>query len=84
MTAVAILAPRAAHVVTVTSAPGSSRTIPLHPLEPRQARATNLQRFRYASLVVRGAWCAERVVTRASGGAVLWDSGPPQYPCDPS
>ena len=75
-----IFAPRA-RSVRLTFADGSSRTLTLRELTQAEARATGLRRLRYAAFVVRGTWCAERVISLSGSGKVLWDSGTDEYDC---
>ena len=47
-----------------------------------QARKADLGGYQYAAFAFRGLWCAERTVTKSSGGRVLWDSGFDEYACE--
>jgi len=82
MTAVGMLVPAAVQRLEVTFGDGSRTAIPLRDLSPAQAQATSLPGYHYAAFVVRGEWCAERMVTEAGAGRTLWDSGPREFPCD--
>jgi hypothetical protein len=82
MSAVGMLVPASVQRLEVTLADGVGRAVPLRDLSRRQARATSLPGYRYAAFVVRGDWCAERMLTEAAGGRTLWDSGPREFPCD--
>jgi hypothetical protein len=75
-----VFAPRVSSV-RVTFAGGSSRTLALRRLTQPQARATGLGRLRYAAFLVRGTWCAERLISLNSSGRALWDSGTNEYDC---
>jgi hypothetical protein len=67
--------------VRVTLAGGHSRTIALKRLSRPQARVSGLGRLRYATFIVRGTWCAERLVSLSKAGRVLWDSGTNEHDC---
>ena len=76
LSAVGMVFAPAARRVRLTFADGSEATIAL-----RRGRVAGLRRFRYAAFLVRGIWCAERVVSEAASGRTLWDSGVDQYRC---
>lgn len=82
MSAVGMLVPAGVQRLEVTLADGATRAVPLRVLTPSQARATSIGGYRYAAFVVRGVWCAERIVTEGASGRTLWDSGPREFPCD--
>ena len=65
--------------VRITLAGG--RELALVPSKPDRARGGASSRLRFVAFTVRGVWCAERIVSRGVGGAVLWDSGVDQYIC---
>jgi hypothetical protein len=67
--------------VRITFRGGSEETIQMQPIHSEQARRLGLGRFRYAAFAIRGAWCAERLVSLGAAGSVLWDSGLDSYRC---
>jgi hypothetical protein len=81
LSSVGILLAPAVRRLRVTAGGGISRTLPLHSLHARRGRAGGLGRLRYAAFVVRGTWCAERLVSLGAAGRVLWDSGPTEHEC---
>jgi hypothetical protein len=81
MTAVGMIFPSVARRVQITVAGGRRTTLSLQKLTPDQAHAARLAPLRYAAFVVRGAWCAERLVSMNAAGKPLWDSGVDEYTC---
>jgi hypothetical protein len=49
--------------------------IPVPRLEPSEAGSLGLERAGIGVVVVDGASCAKRALSRSAGGAVLWESG---------
>jgi hypothetical protein len=81
LTAIGMVFAPAARRVEITLRDGEQMTVRLHRLNSAQARRAGLVRFRYAAFVVRGTWCAERVVSKDAAGRMLWDSGIDEYLC---
>lgn len=81
MTAVGMLVAPAARRVQITFAGGRKMTLALRRLQAGEARRARLAPFRYVAFVVRGAWCAERLLTEGASGRTLWDSGVDEYTC---
>lgn len=81
ITAVGMVFAPAVRRVRITLAGGRQKTIRLQTLSRVQARESGLGRLRYAAIVVRGTWCAERLVGQGASGKALWDSGTDQYAC---
>jgi hypothetical protein len=82
MTAVGMVFAPATRRLRITLAGGRKTTLRLEKLSRDQAHAARLEPLRYAAFVVRGAWCAERLVTENAAGRPLWDSGVDEYTCD--
>jgi hypothetical protein len=76
LTAVGMISAPAVRRVRVTHCDGRVTTVALRKMSSPQARAAGMRRLRYAALVVRGAWCAERLLSIGAQGQSLWDSGP--------
>lgn len=63
----------AATRLEVSYADGSSKTIPLRQLNPKQARKIGRMRFRYTAFTVKGLWCPTRLVSLNGTGEPLWE-----------
>jgi len=75
LTAVGMISAPAVRQVRVTHCDGRVTTVTLRRMSSPQARAAGMRRLRYAALVVRGAWCVERLLSIGARGQNLWDSG---------
>lgn len=75
MTAVALAFAPAARRIRFTFPDGSHETTRLRALNPRQARKTQLERFRYTAFAVPGGWCYEELASFNARGAKLWSAG---------
>ena len=56
-----------------TFADGSTQTIPLRQLKPKQARKIGRMRFSYTAFAVKGLWCPTRLVSLNAAGQPLWE-----------
>jgi hypothetical protein len=65
-------APAATHL-EVSYADGSTKTIPLRQMNPKQARKIGRMRFRYTAFTVKGLWCPTRLVSLDGTGQPLWE-----------
>lgn len=68
-----VAAPNAARYLRLTLKNGY-RTVPLHKLNPVQARKTRLRPFRHVGFLMRGQWCIQQIVVLNEAKEVLWDS----------
>jgi hypothetical protein len=82
ITAVGMMFAPGARRVRITLSDGTTATVRLGQLSAKQAHEARLARVRYAAFVVRGVWCAERMVSLDAQGRTLWDSGTDTNACN--
>jgi hypothetical protein len=80
LTAVGLLVSPEVRRIWVDLAGGRHMTVRLQQMTPKQAQAARIRRYRYAAFVVRGEWCAERMITYDGRGRALYDSGQAEAP----
>lgn len=81
LTAVGLLVSPKVRRIWVDLTGGRQMTVHLRQMTPKQARAARIRRYRYAAFVVRGEWCAERMITYDGRGRTLYESGEEGFAC---